>query len=105
VSRLDKWKKLADEAATGPWTFDNFKDVINDSIDTRICSMDGCYDQYIERHREVNDATGEFIAASREAVPVLIESLEKALDIIHSEYCTQKHHPICEEIRAKLEEK
>lgn len=47
---------------------------------------------------DILSANAHLIAAA----PDLYATLEKAEQLIHSEYCSQTHHPVCLEIEAVL---
>lgn len=78
-NKLEKWKKLANEATPGPWRENT------DTLRVWLTSPIG-------EGKDIVGAWGcrpwdiEFIAASREAVPMLIECLEKAIEGMEYSY-------------------
>lgn len=70
-SKLEEWKKLADSATPGPW------EVYNGGWHLGIEAADGSIASV--EHCDAFDGkpSAAFIAASREAVPALIEEVER----------------------------
>ena len=83
---LERLKKLCDEATRGPW-FNPSESVIVSADRDGLPKESPCYiaesidDPFaFDRYSEKRQATADFIAESRTAMPRLIEALEFVLD-------------------------
>ena len=108
MTKLEKWKRLASDATPGPWDGSYHNRTETWTVTWRKPGLD----EHGEKYDPVNQCENvivssqsghskdsldtEFIAASREAVPVLIECLEmamKAIEDIHF-FAVLKEGPI-----------
>lgn len=75
--QLDKWRRLADAATPGEWWLD-FRQVFNGEVPyINVCVTTDAADIAGLGEQEECQADAAFIAAAREAVPALLDEVER----------------------------
>lgn len=83
-SKIEEWRQIANGATPGPWSYDRDEGEIHaDSRSTSDGEPWHVVPAQAEGHIKTND--GLFVALSREAVPALIEEVERLHKVIAKE--------------------
>ena len=92
---LTHTKEICERATEGPWFYDSYRQIYatHPSLETIIDDGDPVYPVVLLSPQRERDKNMDFAAHSRQALPLALQVIEKATEILKSNCFCEKLHP------------